>query len=328
MKNNLADLAIACVVVSVISGCGAGLPEPLKTPEGQRVEVLSLDRTDVEELAAVKAVESARFNYKYRLEILEAYYSRVGNVDKLVWARREIANLAGAQNFTWENQEVVLPEGESLDGADESILVEEAVKSRQDWLAELTRLAEYYQLKDDSFNHDLIENVKARLDPVYTYMYFLDVEIPPATLQPVEVSTESESLYEQAMQLKKESFWSFPAEQKRKRLEALLLLLKLVNEHPSSTKIALSAYEIANIYEKSFSEYVRSVHWYQRAWQWDPDIDKPARFRAAVVYDQYLRDKDKAVECYRMVLENEAFSSRNNHWAKIRIREITEPENQ
>ena len=47
-------VAIECVVVSAISGCGAGLPKPPKTAEGRRVEVLSLDRTDVEEVAAVK----------------------------------------------------------------------------------------------------------------------------------------------------------------------------------------------------------------------------------------------------------------------------------
>lgn len=326
MRKALAAVAIACVVVSAISGCGAGLPKPPKTAEGRRVEVLSLDRTDVEEVAAVKSAESARLNYKYRLEILEAYYSRVGNVDKLVWARREIANLARAQTFTWEDPVVALPEGELLEGADESILVEEAVKARQDWLAAITNLAEHYHLRKDTFRRNLIENVKARLDPVYTYMYFLDVEIPPATLRPDMLSPDAENLYEQAIQLKKKSVWSLPAEQKRKRREALLLLLKLVAEHPSSTKIALSAYEIAYIYEKSFSEYVRAVHWYQRAWQWDAEIEKPARFRAAVVYDQDLRDKEKALECYRLVLEDETSNSRNNHWAKIRIKEITEPD--
>ena len=325
MRNALAAVTIACVAVSAISGCGAGLPEPPKTAEGRRVEVLSLDRADAEEVAAVKSAESARFNYKYRLEILEAYYSLIGNIDKLVWARREIENLARAQTFTWENPQVELPEGESLEGADESMLVEEAVKARQDWLAALTRLSEHYHLKKDTFRRNLIENVKARLDPVYTYMYFLDVEIPPETLRPGTMSPEAENLYEQAIQLKKEGVRSFQAARKRKHRQALVLLLKLIAEHPSSTKIALSAYEIADIYEGSFSEYIRAVHWYRRAWQWDSDIDKPARFRAAVVYDR-LRDKEKALECYHLVLENETADAMNIHRAKIRIREITNPD--
>ena len=108
-----------------------------------------------------------------------------------------------------------------------------------------------------------------------------------------------------------------------KQREALVLFLRLVDRHPRSTKIAMSAYYIAEIYKEYFNRDLRALAWYERAWQWNPNILKPVRFQAATVYDLRLGEKSKAVELYKQAIEHEKFNTANVTWARRRIRELT-----
>jgi hypothetical protein len=101
--------------------------------------------------------------------------------------------------------------------------------------------------------------------------------------------------------------------------------MDLVHTYPTSTRIALSAYYIGEIYKEYFDENYRGVLWYERAWQWDPGITQPARFQAAVVYDYRLHHRGKAVELYRLVLQDETFNVTNTLFAERRIEELTQP---
>ncbi len=64
------------------------------------------------------------------------------------------------------------------------------------------------------------------------------------------------------------------------------------------------------------------MRWYERAWQWDQNILKPARFQAATVWDYRLQNKAKAVECYKLAIQHEQFNSSNVSFAHRRIREL------
>jgi hypothetical protein len=249
----------------------------------------------------------------------------VGSLDKRTWTQREQKNLADAQTFTWEGiPQAVPPTGESIEGAEERTLVEGVVSARAAYRAAVAGLLELYTARDPAgYKTQRIANLQARLDPVRTYTYFLDAEIPPADLRPVQVDPEADAIFEKALKLHREGK-PLPGITDYKRERAALLgLLKLIKEHPQSTKIAESAYYIGDIYKEYFNEDVRAVRWYERAWQWDPNIDKPARFQAATVWDLRLHNRSKAVELYRAVLEHEPYNATNLTFSRRRIAELT-----
>lgn len=302
-------------------------PQPPKNAEGDRIEVLSVAPSDPAELQAASALEAARIGYRYRLQVLQGYYENVGNMDKLIWARREMKNLDQAQTFTWSGlPDITTPKGESVKRADEKLLVESLVASRTRYRSAVGELAEFYQRKEQPFKAALIANLLDRFDPIRTYMYFMSAEVPPVDLSPSAVLPEADRLYDEALALHEKGkgllriavTTSYP-----KQRQALLKFRELVDHYPTSNKISLSAYYIGEIYKEYFNEHLRAVQWYRRAWQWDSNLPKPARYQAATVYDIRLREHAKAVECYRLVIKHEQFNTGNVRYAHQRIRELT-----
>ncbi len=325
MKKMLCLTAALGLVLSVGS---AGCDRPPSVPrraDWKEVRILAVSQNDATEQSAVRAVEAARVNYRYRLAVLAGYYEKVGNLDKYNWTQRELKNLAEAQKFQWQGiGEVSPPEGESIASADEKYLVELVVQARRTWKQAVEELVELYRRRGNELKRRCVENILERFDPVRTYMYFLSAEIPPADLTPEEVIPEADRLYEKAMKLYEDGRILPLVIDYDKERKALMTFRQLINEYPRSTKIALSAYYIGEIYKEYFDENIRAVHWYRRAWQWDPAIPKPARFQAATVYDIRLHNYAKAIECYRAAIEHEQFNSSNVSYAHRRIRELKE----
>ena len=337
MNRTLALTTTAALLVGLVaSGCDRP-PAPPKLAGGETIKVLQVDAGDAEELEAVKAAEGARVNYEYRLTVLEAYYKQSGDLVKLRWARREADNLSGAQVFRWERIEAVPPKGESLAGADERVLVESTVAARKDWTRALAGLVDLYERRGDpgqdiqgSLKLRAVRNVQQRLDPVRTYMYFLDAEIPGPQLRPAEVVPDADRMYQEAIRLHKKGKGAlriFATTVYADQRKALKLLREVIAKHPRSTRIALCAYYIAEIYKEYFNEDIRAVNWYRRAWQWDPYIIEPARFQAATIYDHRLQEKQEAVECYRMAIKNDPWRLWNAEYAQDRIAKLTRPKN-
>ena len=307
----------------VLTGCDQP-PAPPRTADGRSVKSVQIADPTSPEGQAAAALETARVNYKYRLTVLAGYYNRIGNANKLVWTQRELKNLDTAHTFSWTGiGEVLPPEGESVENADERILAEFAVGARKQYLQALDNLIDLYERTDNTFRHRLAKNVKDRFDPVHTYMYFMQAEVPPADLKPIEVIPEANQLYDKAYDLYRSGKILPAVVDYKKEREALLLFKELVRKYPQSDKIALSAYYIGEILKEYFDEDLRAVQWYERAWQWDPNITKPARFQAATVYDYRLQDKAKAVEMYRAAIQHEQFNQSNVGFAHGRIRDLT-----
>ena len=107
-----------------------------------------------------------------------------------------------------------------------------------------------------------------------------------------------------------------------KEREALRLFKQLIRMYPDSTKIPLAAYYIGEIYKEYFQEHYLAVLWYERAWTWDPNVAKPARFQCAVQYDHNLQEKNKALELYRACLEYEPYFPSHVDYARGRIRKL------
>jgi TolA-binding protein len=302
-------LLLAAAVAVLAGGCG--------TPK------IQVDQTDGPELQAVSEYLAARTDYNYRLDVVETFYQRNGNLDKLRWARREKKNLqqaAGKAEFAWK-PEIIPPQGESMVNRDERVLVESLVDSRRTFLARQKDLASFYERTDQADKRQKLARIQEAFNPVRTYMYFLDAEIPGPNLRPTVVRAEAEELYAEAMDLHKGLLSG-----KEEQAQALDKLLRLVRDYENSTKIALAAYFIAEIYKEHFKENIRAVHWYQRAWQWDPEIEQPARFQAAVIYDLRLHNVPKAIETYRLARKFDPYRPGNDAWARARIVDLTSPE--
>ncbi len=325
MNRTMAWMALVALAASwMLAGCDN--PEPnLKTPEGSTIKVATISPTDETEITAVSNVETARADYIHRLEVLRDYYSKMGNVDKNWMARNELLNVESAQAFSWMGFKATIPKGESLDNVDDRLLVEEMSAARKTWTASLEELAAYYKRKNDTTNFRLVETTLMRYDPVRVYTYIYAAEIPGPELRPTTVIPEADKLYDQAYKMftdGKGALHFFVTTDYRKERQAIVLFRQLIEKYPNSTKIALSAYYIADILKEYFNEDIRSVHWYERAWQWDPHITEPARFQAATVYDYRLADYKKAIECYKASLKDDPWRVLNPEHARNRINEL------
>ena len=217
--------------------------------------------------------------------------------------------------------------GEPVTGTDERLLVEYTVAARQQWLGAMDELVQFYSRRSpDSYKAARVQNAISRFDPVRTYMYYGAAEIPGADLRPTSVIPQADTLYDEAYKLYRDGkgiTHTFMTTSYDKERQALAKFLELVQKYPNSTKIALSAYFIGEIYKEYFNENLRAVTWYERAWQWDPDISEPARFQAATVYDYRLHQRQKALELYKQVLERERFNKSNVTFSQRRIAELT-----
>ncbi len=192
-KTTIPNAVAAIILVLLTAGCDMPVLRPVDA-EGNvpKTLVIAPDRPD--ELAAVAAMETARMNYEYRLIVLQDHYTAAGNMDKLLWAKREAKNLADSQAFTWVGLDPVAPPAEQSPHPGQHALVEQVIAARQQYKAALTDLTNFYDTADMDFQAACTRNIQDRLDPVYTYMYFLSAEIPPADLKAVEVIPDAETL--------------------------------------------------------------------------------------------------------------------------------------
>jgi hypothetical protein len=309
----------------VVWGCDRP-PAPPKNPQGRRIKMLSVSPAQREELKAATAAEAARINYRYRLQVLSGYYDRVGNVDKRIWTERETKNLDTAWTFVWDGlPEITRPAGESIEDADERLLVEYVAAARNEYTDAVAKLADFYRQGGRDFEARLIQNVQDRFDPVRTYMYYFAAEMP-ALAKPSTVIPEADVLFAEALKLHDAGkgilrfavTTNYP-----KQRQALLKFRELVAKYPTSNRAPESCYYVGELYKEYFNEDLRAVLWYERAWQLDPNIAKPARFQAATVYDFRLQDKITAIECYRLVIQHEQFNPGNVRYAHQRIGELT-----
>ncbi len=318
-------LGVGLCLLAGSAGCDMK-PRPPRAGWFTAVKTLDVSPSDGDELQAVTDLEYARAIYESRLVALHSYYRQAGCFHKIVWAYRELENLREVKVFTWRGASV--PPAEDTPpplNAPEGVMVERVVSSRLLYQRRVEELARYYEQGGQAFKARVIRNMQDRLDPIRTYMYVDSAEYPPLTLRPRDSIPQADALFLQAKDMFRRGkgflhvavTTSYP-----KQREALRLFRQLVQQFPTSDKMAASAYYIAEIYKEYFDEDIRAVNWYERAYTWQPEIGLPARFQAASVYDFRLNDKLKAVELYEAAIEHERFNSSNARFAINRVEEL------
>ncbi len=291
-------------------------------------KAIQVDPSDSSELEAVSNLKEKRVEYAHRLSVLEAYYRNTGNLDKLRWARRESENLqettSAVEIRTRREIEVIPPEAEPVLQRDQRVLIERAVRARRDYLDALENLARTYEQAGAVEKLQQVRHMQTVFNHARTYVYDLSA-LPGPDLTPAVVDSQADKLFKEAVELYEEGKVLLKVTPDlEKEEQALVKFQKLIEEHPSSTRVALSAYYIGEIYKEFFKENILAVHWYQRAWQWDPEIEKPARFQAATVWDMRLHNVPKAVELYRASIEHDPYRLGNERFARARINELTQ----
>ena len=327
---NRTTISVTVLVVFswfLAGGCGDRSPAPPGPSPFKSLKLLVVAPDDLVERRMVTSLETARVGYMFRLNVLKGYYEQIGNMDKLNWAGREIKNLSQTRTFKWQGVPSILPpQGESLSESDERILVEHVVSARNNYKASAAKLRDYYQRSNQIYRAKVMANMQRRLDPIRTYMYFLSAEIPPADLKATKVVPAADKLYFEARDLHEKSKGlillrmgvNYPNQRR-----ALKMMLELIRKYPHSSRVSMAAYYIAEIYKEYFNENLRAVHWYERAWQWNPSIPKPARFQAAVIHDLRLYNTQEALKCYNLALKHETFNSSNIGYARDRVKHLS-----
>ncbi|MCD6364790.1 MAG: hypothetical protein J7M14_02840 [Planctomycetes bacterium] len=318
MKQTMKCALTIVLAATLVTGCtGKG--------KGQSDQVKAIGYSAQEELDTMQALELARENYRFRLEALKHRFTTVGDLQRESWADKELKNLLSVDRLVRKGvREVEAPQMESLAGADVAMLIELVVSARRTYLQAADKLLSMYQRSQDIENVRKVRSAREKFNPIMTYLYSLSAEIPGPQLRATVVRPEAERAFKYAMgnyEFGKRSVASLSQTGRQRRLAALKAFRQIVSKYPDSTKIGRCAFYIAELYRK-YGEYDRAVVWYDRAWQWDPNIEEPARYEAARLYDHKLADRVAAVKYYRLAIETEGRHAAKIDIARDRLRTI------
>jgi tetratricopeptide (TPR) repeat protein len=213
-----------------------------------------------------------------------------------------------------------------VEGRTELDIVEELIRHRTMYARLLRTLATYYTEHGYPEKATWAQSELNDLKRVKPYRYIEDSITPVATLKPEQSIPQANALFDEGVALMKRGGHGVPALYNEETMKLALSKFKeLVDEYPTSDKIAEAAYWIAVIHKEYMQEKDNTIaiKWYQRAVDWDPNLQKPARFDMAAVYDFRLKDREQAVYWYQQAIEHEDFNASNVFFAKRRIRELT-----
>lgn len=210
-----------------------------------------------------------------------------------------------------------------LDGA-EVDLVEAVLEHRSLYHSHLRQLHDYYRRHGDPVKADWAAFELRGLGGVKQFKYFLDAELPPKELKAAEPDPEADALLEQGLELMRKGGHGVPALYREDRMvEAANVFQLLVQKYPESDKIGDAAFYLGEIHRDYLpGQELLAANWYERAVAWDPDTPHPARFRAAVIYDELLHDRDHALELYHGVVKV-GFDAQRTRRAAQRIHQLT-----
>ena len=150
--------------------------------------------------------------------------------------------------------------------------------------------------------------------------YIMDLDVAGPGLRPDQNVPAANELYRTAMSYKGKGFGSDYTDN---LIRAELLLQQLLGQYPTSNKCSDAAYQLADIYEnRRPAQYRRAAVYYERCVQWNPTTQYDARLRAAKLYDRQLRERAKAIELYKAVLNHET-DERRRQEAQRRLGELS-----
>ena len=249
----------------------------------------------------VQRLIDARLNYGENLHILVEFYEKNGNIQRGAWAKREL------DDFRRIDQHQYLPGLQprliltDLADCSESDIVEALVECRQTYRQSLESLIEVLKNAKEVPRWLQAKGELKDLISVNKYLYLRDADTPSGDLQPREQISQADELYNQALQLKKESQ---PALTHRYKTQlAIEAFRQLIRDYPTSDKIDEAAYQIAEICRENLQDYQRAICWYECVLAWEPQSQLPVNYRLAQIYDKKLVNRLAALSYYQRALQ-------------------------
>jgi TolA-binding protein len=202
-------------------------------------------------------------------------------------------------------------------------LVEKLAFHRHKYGTALVALREFYFKNRISEKQRWVEKEIEEYRLIKTYPYLVSDAIPGPHLRPLDIIPEADELFRDGLEYFHNGRGLVPFVNDEKKLKrAINKLRQLIRDHPNSDKIDESAFWIAEIYKEYFNDDQRALVWYERAWQWNPRIDHPARFQAAVIHDFRRHDRRRAFELYHEAIKHEKFNQSNVEFSVRRIQQL------
>jgi len=205
-------------------------------------------------------------------------------------------------------------------------LVEDTLGKRQAYHNALSDLQTYYGQHGYSTKESWAKSELKSAKRIRQFRYLIDAEIASDALRPTESIAEADALYEDGLETMKRGGHGVPGIYSRRvMLQAADKFRTLIEQFPTSDKIDDAAFALGELHKEYLpNQEVLAVKWYERAWSWDPATPHPARFQAASVYDFRLHDRDRALELYQRVLDDEAeMSEANTRFASRRVKQLS-----
>ena len=221
-----------------------------------------------------------------------------------------------------------LPEGVKLAGipaaSNEPDLVERVIFYRSMYAKSLRALREYYRTQGNEPKRLWAEEELRQVWQVKPYRYLIEAEVPAAPAKADASIAEADDLYSQALILLEQATKSSSGFDKDLMTQTLAKFKDLIARYPGSDKADKTCYYIGLIHDQYFAGDAQiALVWYKRAWETNPNLQMPARFNAARIYDVKLHDRNKALEMYRRVIKEETFNKANVDTATMRMADLT-----
>jgi hypothetical protein len=188
-----------------------------------------------------------------------------------------------------------------LAGMGEVGLVEAVAAARKQYERTLEALKAYYVDRGHNAKIEWVESELRGYAATPKPRYLLAAEIAGPELRPARPIEAADQLYEEGMHFK--NYPAFPPGKKDYLKVALEKFRTIIEKYPQSDKIDDAAFRMGEIYGGwYFQDYARAVMSYERCWQWNPETQHPARFKAAKIFEEKLKNRAKAVELYNEVI--------------------------
>jgi len=182
----------------------------------------------------------------------------------------------------------------------ETQIADSVISARESYKRALEEIIQYYM---DIGNHLKLKSARKELKalnkvPQRKYLSDKDVigEISPSkNIEDANILFQDGKAYKNPLNIVK---------RKSKLISAVTRFKKILKDYPESDKADDAAYELAEIYEGYyFKDYEGAAFYFVKCYSLNEQTDKPARYKAALVYDNHLADYVEAARHYKMALD-------------------------
>jgi tetratricopeptide (TPR) repeat protein len=207
----------------------------------------------------------------------------------------------------------------------EAELAEKVADTRQGYRRALEVLVQHYTKTGNNMKLGWAKKELDALNAMTQYDYVVEATMAPSSLKGTNSVSEADSLYNDAVRLEEQAGQFMLVKDDNLLRLALDKYNQLISKYPNSDKIDDAAFRAAGIYEH-FKDYTIAVLYYQRVYQWDPETQYPAKFKAAYILDQFLARRAEALQLYQDALQGITKSGEHPQWqqyAEQRVKELS-----